>query len=296
MPALLPLAALSLGAAVFALVRALGTRRQLHASLERAAGLGVPVPAPAAVSRRKSFPFAAQLARVALAVRPRMNRDALALRLAGAGLSRRITPDGYLAVQGGLLAGGILFSLLVGAAASPAQGFLFALTALGAAVIVPDRVVAGRALRRRERVLWELPGALDLLAITVQAGLGFDAALARVAQVSEGPLAEEFTTMLTELRVGEARQTALQRLADRVGVPELAAFARAVARADQLGMPLAQTLMAQAADARARRQSTAEEKAAKAPVKMLFPTVVFIFPALFIVVLGPTILSMSKVL
>src|SRR5207247_7837375 len=110
------------------------------------------------------------------------------------------------------------------------------------ALVLPDRIVASRAARRQDLVLAELPGALDLLAIAVEAGLGFDAALSRVIDAIEGPLAQELNLMLAEIRIGEARQSALQRLAGRVGVGDVAAFARGVARAAQPGTALAPAL------------------------------------------------------
>jgi tight adherence protein C len=192
----------------------------------------------------------------------------------------------------------LVFALALGMveiiAGSATTGIVLALLGAACALVVPDRLLAARTARRAEDVLAELPGALDLLAICVEAGLGFDAALSRVAAVIEGPLSEELGLMLSEIRVGEARAVALERLADRIGVNDIAIFARAVIRADQLGTSLAQTLRVQASDARARRQLAAEEKAGKAPVKMLFPTAVFIFPSLFVVVLGPPVLSLGS--
>ena len=112
----------------------------------------------------------------------------------------------------------------------------------------------------------------------------------------EGPLVDEFARLLSEVRIGEARQTALKNMATRVDAPELSSFVRAVVQADQLGISLGRILRVQAADSRVRRQTAAEEKAMKAPIKMMIPTVLFIFPAMFIVLLGPAILNMMKVL
>jgi tight adherence protein C len=111
----------------------------------------------------------------------------------------------------------------------------------------------------------------------------------------DGPLIDEFALTLNEIRVGEARQVALRKMAERVDAPELSTFVRAVIQADQLGISLGRILRVQAADSRIRRQQAAEEKAMKAPIKMLFPTVFFIFPSIFIVVLGPAILNIMKV-
>jgi tight adherence protein C len=110
----------------------------------------------------------------------------------------------------------------------------------------------------------------------------------------EGPLADEFGLTLSEMRIGESRGEALKRLAERVDTPEVSAFARSIIQADQLGTSLGRILRVQGADTRLRRQATAEEKAMKAPIKMLFPTVLFIFPAMFLVILGPAVLNIDQ--
>jgi tight adherence protein C len=276
------------------LLQAVVARRQLRASLGRAAGIAAPAPTQELVISGRRRPSIERLARVALAVRPGTSRDDVALRLAGAGLARRVSPDAFLALQGGVLVSALAIGTLEIVSGSTKAGVILALGGAAVALVVPDRLLAARTASRAELVLAELPGALDLLAICVEAGLGFDAALARVAAVIDGPLAEELSLMLSEIRVGEARAVALQRLAERIGVNDVAIFARSVIRADQLGTSLAQTLRVQASDARARRQVAAEERAGKAPVKMLFPTAVFIFPALFVVVLGPPVLSLGS--
>jgi tight adherence protein C len=291
---ILVLAVFLVVAAAASLVQRVVAQRALRASLDRAAGIATPAPTLELAIGGRRLPLVEPLARLALAVRPGANREDLALRLAAAGLARRVSPDAYLALQGALLVGSALVGVLTLAGGSAGSGVALILLGTACALLVPERLLKTMASRRAERVLAELPGALDLLAISVEAGLGFDAALARVADVIGGPLSDELNLMLSEIRVGEARTVALERLAERVGVNDVTVFARAVIRAEQLGTSLGQTLRVQASDARARRQLGAEEKAAKAPVKMLFPTVVFIFPPLFVVVLGPAILSLGS--
>jgi tight adherence protein C len=160
----------------------------------------------------------------------------------------------------------------------------------------PDFVLSSRISKRRELVRSALPDALDLLAVSVEAGLGFDGAVTKLTEHMDGPLVEEFGLMLSEIRMGESRQTALKSMATRVGAPELSAFVRAVVQADQLGISLGRILRVQATDTRLRRQAAAEEKAMKAPIKMLFPTVLFIFPAMFVVLLGPALMNIMRVL
>jgi tight adherence protein C len=161
--------------------------------------------------------------------------------------------------------------------------------------IVPAIVVSQRAKRRQSRIVRQLPDALDLLSVSVEAGLGFDGAIAKLTQYMAGPLSEEFELALGEMRIGENRSDALKKLALRAGTPEVSSFVRAIVQADQLGTSLGRILRVQATDTRNKRQAMAEERAMKAPIKMLFPTVAFIFPAMFIVILGPALLSLGKV-
>ncbi len=141
-----------------------------------------------------------------------------------------------------------------------------------------------------------MPDALDLLAVSVEAGLGFDGAVTELTEFMHGPLIDESGMTLAETRIGESRMVALKKMADRVDAAELSAFVRAVLQAEQLGISLGRILRVQAADSRLRRQAAAEEKAMKAPIKMLIPTVLFIFPAMFIVLLAPAVLNIVKVL
>jgi tight adherence protein C len=142
----------------------------------------------------------------------------------------------------------------------------------------------------------QLPDALDLLTILVDAGLGFDAALAKIGEHLRGPLVEEFELTLNEMRVGETRANALRKLAARSDLPELQAFVQALLYADELGSPLGRVLRVQAAESRRRRQVAAEERAMKAPVKMLVPILLFIFPVMFVVLLGPAVYRIFQVL
>jgi len=153
-----------------------------------------------------------------------------------------------------------------------------------------------RVRRRRELVKAQLPDTLDLQAVSVAPGLGLDGALAKLTEYMEGPLVDEFALTLGEIRIGESRQDALRKLTERIPTPEVAAFVRSVIQADQLGISLGRILRVQAADSSLRRQAAAEEKAMKAPIKMLFPTVLFIFPAMFLVILGPALLNLSHTL
>jgi tight adherence protein C len=245
--------------------------------------------------RERAFePLRETFAKWVLKVNPRTSMEAISLRLLGAGLGRRLSPTGFLAAKGFLAVGGALMGVLIVSATGSGLGLLF-MGAFGVGgFIAPDYFVSLKAKGRREKIRADLPDALDLLAVSVEAGLGFDGAIAKLTEHMEGPLAEEFGLTLGEMRIGESRADALKRMSERVDAPELSSFTRAIIQADQLGTSLGRILRVQAADTRLRRQAAAEERAMKAPIKMLFPTVLFIFPAMFIVILGPAFLNLSE--
>jgi tight adherence protein C len=298
---LLFLAALAFGIAVYlaAEVSAQPARRRKEL-LQRAATYGSN-PAQAAVapgSRTRQRRRVGMLAALAAPVRtlvPLKTRQALGKRLLNAGLAKRISPDELLGAKG--LAGvlGLVLGLLVGSSLNALSGFTFAVCFGLGGFLLPDMFVNSKIAERREQIQAALPDALDLLAVSVEAGLGFDAALSKLAAYMKGPLIEEFALTLNEMRLGESRSEALRRLAGRVDVTELGSFVRAIVQADQLGSSMSHILRVQAGDARLRRQLAAEEKAMKAPLKMLLPTMVFIFPALFVVILGPTLIHWTMI-
>jgi tight adherence protein C len=246
-------------------------------------------------SERVVVPATASLARFALKLNPRANQDAIAIRLMAAGMGRSLTPTTFLAMKGGgAVIGGIVgFSLGTGVG-GPLAGLLFAFGLGFGGFIIPGFIVGMRGRKRREELRAQLPDALDLLAVSVEAGLGFDGAVAKLTEHMDGALAEEFSLTLGEMRIGESRHDALKKLAQRASAPEVGSFCRAIIQADQLGISLGRLLRVQATDSRLKRQAAAEEKAMKSPIKMLFPTVIFIFPAMFIVILGPAMLNLMK--
>jgi len=299
---LLAIAVLFIAAAAFAVSEAATYPARLKArSIRRASDYGR-VRLPTRVDENLRFrervvmPASARLASIPLKLNPRTNIDAIGVRLLAAGLAQRISPSSFLAIKGGTMVGAVLVGLLLAALISFASAIIL-VPVLGAIGFVgPDFVLSSRISKRRELVRSALPDALDLLAVSVEAGLGFDGAVTKLTEHMDGPLVEEFGLMLSEIRMGESRQTALKSMATRVGAPELSAFVRAVVQADQLGISLGRILRVQAADTRLRRQAAAEEKAMKAPIKMLFPTVLFIFPAMFVVLLGPALMNIMRVL
>ncbi len=210
------------------------------------------------------------LAKWVVRLTPKLTVESVTMKLMAAGLSRRLSPTGFIALKGVLGLGAVLVAVLVGV------NFLFALMAGVASFFIPDIYVTTKARRRREEARIQLPDALDILAVSVEAGLAFDAGIAKLVEHMGGPLAEEFALTLGEIRIGRGRQEALKQ-------------------ADQLGISLGRILRIQATDTRQRRQAAAEEKAMKAPIKMIPPTAVFIFPAIFLVILGPAFLNLGDV-
>lgn len=151
-----------------------------------------------------------------------------------------------------------------------------------------------RTKNRQEEISRELPDVLDLLNVSVEAGLGFDAALQRVVQKTSGPISKEFSKTLQEIKMGKQRREALKDLALRTGVNDLNTFISAVIQADQLGVSIGNVLRIQSEQMRLLRRQRVEEKAMKAPIKMLLPMVLFIFPTIFIVLLGPAVIQMME--
>jgi len=241
-------------------------------------------------------PTASKLAAIPLKLNPRTTVESVQARLLAAGLSQRLTPQAFLAIKGGATVGGLLLGFFLSALGSIVFAFMLVPMFGLCGFLTCDSYLTMRTRSRRERIRAELPDALDLLAVSVEAGLGFDGAISKLTEHMKGPLIDEFAMTLGEIRIGESRQTALKKMAERVPAPELAAFVRAVVQAEQLGISLGRILRVQAADSRLRRQAAAEEKAMKAPIKMLFPTVMFIFPAMFLVILGPALLNVMKIL
>jgi tight adherence protein C len=247
-------------------------------------------------SQRVLVPLGDRLAGFTLKLHPKTTTDGVSAKLLAAGLGRKIAPTTFLALKSGFAVGGALLGAIFGGAVTGPGGVLFCALALGGiGFIAPDFVVSAKARSRKDNIRAELPDALDLMAVSVEAGLGFDGAIAKLTEHMHGPLADEFALTLSEIKIGETRQTALKKLAERTGTPELSSFVRSIIQADQLGISLGRILRVQATDSRLKRQAAAEEKAMKAPIKMLFPTVLFIFPAMFLVILGPAFLNLSKI-
>jgi tight adherence protein C len=186
------------------------------------------------------------------------------------------------------LVGGVLFSLMLD---GPAIKLLVVAGGTVAGFFAPSMYLYQRTYDRSNRMQRELPDAIDLLTISVESGLGFDAALQQVAHNTEGPLAEEFSRVLREMQIGSSRSEALRSLADRTNIPELRSFVSSMVQADSFGIPIANVLRVQSSEMRVKRRQRAEEKAQQVPVKMTIPLIFCILPSLFIVIMGPAVIQ-----
>jgi tight adherence protein C len=234
------------------------------------------------------------------------------------GIGRRLTPNDYaeriqhkLDVAGnppGWTVDRIVSLKVVGIGVGLVGAALFAamldwslmrglmITVLGAVVgyYGPNLYLYQKGHDRTEKMQRELPDALDLLTISVEAGLGFDAALGQVARNTKGPLAQEFARVLQEMQIGLGRSAALRALGERNTLPDLRSFTSAMVQADAFGIPVGQVLRVQSNEIRLKRRQRAEEQAQKVPVKIMIPLVLFILPCLFIAVIGPAAISLTS--
>lgn len=187
------------------------------------------------------------------------------------------------------LAVSLMLSLVMGL--SFLVTLLFVVGASVAGYMAPNLYLYQQAYNRAEQLQRALPDAIDLLTISVESGLGFDAAVAQVARNTDGPLAEEFARMLQEMQIGRGRTEALRSMAERTDLPDLRSFVSAMVQADSFGIPVAQVLRVQSSEIRVKKRQWAEEMAQKVPVKILVPLIFCILPCLFIAVLGPAGIS-----
>jgi tight adherence protein C len=190
------------------------------------------------------------------------------------------------------IVGGFLFTVLIGPA--PTIRILIVAGGALAGFFAPSMYLYQKAHDRSHQMSRDVPDAIDLLTISVESGLGFDAAIQQVAKNTEGPLADEFSRMLREMQIGKGRSDALRGLGERTDVPEIRGFVSAMVQADAFGIPIAQVLRVQSSEIRVKRRQKAEEKAQQVPVKITIPLIFCILPCLFVAVMGPAAISIME--
>lgn len=176
--------------------------------------------------------------------------------------------------------------------ATPGGMIMFILVEIASGLVLPNFALGKNITRRQKKIQNSLPDVIDLLTVSVEAGLSFDGALVKVVDMMPGPLALEFDKVLQEIKVGRQKKDALKDMADRVNIQDLTTFLGSVIQADQFGVSIGNVLRLQSEQMRQKRRQRAQEKAFKAPVKMIIPMVIFIFPTLFSVLLGPVVIQL----
>jgi tight adherence protein C len=278
---------------------AAGTERQPFQRLMRivsAGRKGAEATAQETPGQQRPAPFAGLMQGIADRVSPRQQQRRLLRRLEAAGVADRVTPVGFLGLRvlaavGGVITGLLVYRLLQDDPTWHVWGPLLAALLVG---WLPELWLQDRTQSRQALIRKGLPEVLDLLVLSVEVGLGFDAAVARITRKMEGPLVDELRRLLRDQQLGQTRVESLRALAARCQVKEISSFTAAICQAEQLGGSMATSLRVQSRAMRVRYSQRLREQAAKLPIKMLFPLIMFIFPAIFIVLLGPGLMSLGK--
>ncbi|MHB1419228.1 MAG: type II secretion system F family protein [Bacillota bacterium] len=247
--------------------------------------------------QRVVYPGLRQVSQIFSKGLPQARREILMQKLLLAGSPGGLAPNEFIGLQYGLSLTIMLtiaiISLLLNAKASTALLCGAAGALLGGGL--PRLYLNQKTQERHDQMERSLPDILDLLSVSVEAGLGFDAALGKVCEKTTGVVAEEFSRLLKEIRMGKPRRDALRDMARRSTSTDLASFIGSVVQADQLGISMGNVLRLQSQQMRQKRRQKAEEKAMKVPIKMLIPLVIFIFPGIFIVLLGPAMIQFFQI-
>jgi len=227
---------------------------------------------------------------------PKQSAERLRISLAQAGNPGNLTPMQFSGIR---LALAVVLFIVVGAVTflqgmDIAQAMMYTAIGAGMGYLLPGIWLGQQIKKRKKAIVKALPDALDLLCICVEAGLSFDQAMQRLTEKWDDPLSKEFKRVLSDTRLGRPRRDAMKEMIDRCGVDDVQTFIGAVIQAEQLGVSIGRILRIQSDQMRIRRRQRAEEEAHKAPIKMLFPMVFLIFPALFIVILGPAVPRIMK--
>jgi len=248
-------------------------------------------------SERVLEPVAAGVQHVGSAVAPKGYSASVKHKLILAGSPNRMDSSRFMVIK--ILAAfgvaGVFIGISVLRPISAVSWVLFLLPLIALAFYAPDLWLNSRVSSRKSAIRRALPDMLDMLTISVEAGLGFDQAMAKLVRNTSGPLSEEFGRVLQEIQAGVERSDAMRRLAERTEVPELNGFIMAIVQADVFGISVSSVLRSQANEMRIKRRQYAEEAAQKAPVKLVFPLVICILPATLIVILGPAAIRFMQI-
>lgn len=298
-PVLLVLAGLLIAAALLVLRRAEGDPMQ-----ERLAEYGArdepisldEVEMSLSFTDRVLVPMMRSLANLVSRMTPQRTLEATAHKLEVAGLARRLSAAEFWAIRLVTTVGlaGMIYFLMWRFNVQPGRRLMFSLGMALLGYILPSMWLGSTVERRKQNITRALPDALDLLTICVEAGLGFDSAMRRVAEKWEGDLSQEFGRSLQEIQLGKVRREALRAMSTRLEVKDVTTFVAAVVQAEQLGVSMARVLRIQSDQMRIRRRQIAEKKAQEAPVKMVIPMVFLIFPSLLLVLLGPAVFQVLR--
>ena len=291
---------LSVSLLVLGVQQSMTRRRKAVQILEAQLGRSIPVSREEDLSRsfreRALVPALGTLGAVGTRLTPIGMRKRIARKLILAGSPAAWSADKVAAIKVmGTVIGtvlGWLVATALGVEGLPYAGAIVVFAGIG--TLIPGAALDIKAKSRQELIRRALPDTMDLLTISVEAGLGFDAALSQVVKSTEGPLAHEIARMLQEMQVGVSRVDSLRSLASRTNVDELGGFTLAMIQAEQFGVSISKVLRSQASVLRTKRRQRAEEKAMKVPVKLLFPLIFCILPSMFIVLIGPAAIRISQ--
>lgn len=249
-------------------------------------------------SQRIILPIAKRMGEIVMRFTPQNAINSMAKKVELAGNPGNLDPAIFFALRFLGIPFGLIFIVLDRIAPTGSfldgKGLMFGLPAAILGFYLPDLLLQSRIDRRQKEIRKAMPDGLDLLTICVEAGLGFDAAMSKLYEKWENELGRAFGRVVREIQLGKLRREALRDMADRLGVAEMSSFVAAVIQSEQLGVSMAQVLRIQADQMRIRRRQLAEEEAHKAPIKMLLPMGIFIFPALCIVLMAPALLILIE--
>ncbi|MCD6345574.1 MAG: type II secretion system F family protein [Anaerolineae bacterium] len=302
MEALLALALVLVGVFLFMIFRGSGSSQSIEDRLNEMAALGQPVSLEEIelsrpFTERVITPMLQGLSGLAQKMTPQHSLEQAQHTLLMAGMAHKIQPAQFFLMRiGGAILGGVLGILLISLYSDQtiSRRVFAILGGLALGYMSPQLWLSSKISKRQENALKALPDAMDLLTICVEAGLGFDAAMAKVAEKWDNEISKAFARAVQEMQLGKLRRNAMRNMAYSLDVPDLTSFVAAIIQADQLGVSIAKVMRIQSEQMRMKRRQRAEEKARQAPVKIMIPLVFFIFPTILIVLLGPAVLQVKN--